>query len=165
MGRSPLRLVRFTQGLKDSPGSHRGRVAGHGGSRPLTLEDAAQLARALPEVTEGVRHGNRTWFTAGKAFAWERPLSKADVRRIGGQPPPKGPLLAVRVANLEEKEVLLLDPPPGFFDIEHFRGYPAVLLELEVVSRRNLKAAIAEAWRVCAPARFSLPAPGRPPAR
>ena len=64
-----------------------------------------------------------------------------------------------------KKEVLLLDPPPGFFDIEHFRGYPAVLLELEVVSRRNLKAAIAEAWRVCAPARFSLPAPGRPPAR
>jgi hypothetical protein len=131
----------------------------------MRVEDAAQLATALPEVSEGRRFGNRTWLIAGKGFAWERPLSKADLKRLGDQPPPKGPLLAGRVANLEEKEVLLMDPPKGFFDIEHFRGYPAVLIELDLVSRRTLRAAIEEAWRVCAPPRLSQPAPGRPRAR
>ena len=116
----------------------------------MNIEDAAQIALTFPDVTEGTRWGNRTWFVAGTGFARERPLSKADLRRLGDLPPPEGPLLAVRVANLEEKDVLMMDPPEGFFDIEHFRGYPAVLVKLDVVKRRVLKAAIAEAWRVCA---------------
>jgi len=120
------------------------------GDRPpaLNIDDAAKVALALPDVTEGRRWGNRTWFVAGKGFAWERPLSKADLKRLGSQQPPEGPLLAVRVANLEEKEVLMMDPPAGFFDIEHFSGYPAVLIQLQVVKRSVLKAAIAEAWKV-----------------
>lgn len=116
----------------------------------MTVDDAAKIALALPNVTEGTRWGNRTWLVAGKGFAWERPLSKADLKRLAGQPPPEGALLAVRVASLEEKEVLMMDPPDGFFDIAHFRDYPAVLIKLEVVQRSVLKAAIAEAWRVCA---------------
>ena len=116
----------------------------------MTIDDAAKIAMALPDVTEGTRFGNRTWFVNGQGFAWERPLSKADVRRLGSEPVPEGPLLAVRVANLEEKEILMLDPPEGFFDIEHFSGYPAVLIRLRVVDGRVLKAAITEAWKVCA---------------
>jgi hypothetical protein len=114
----------------------------------VNIDDAAKIAVALPDVTEGVRHGHRTWFVNGKGFAWERPLSKADVKRLGGEPPPEGPLVAVRVANLDEKEVLMMDPPEGFFDIEHFSGYPAVLIKLDVVKRSVLEAAIAEALKV-----------------
>ncbi|HEY4025412.1 MAG TPA: hypothetical protein VGO86_03190 [Candidatus Dormibacteraeota bacterium] len=117
----------------------------------MIIEEAAALALALPQVTEGVRFRHRTWFVAGKPFAWERPLSKADLKRLGDQPPPEGPLLAVRLANLEEKDVLLMDPPDGFFDIEHFRGFPAVLIRLGVVNRQLLTAAMVEAWYVCAP--------------
>lgn len=118
----------------------------------MNVDDAAKIALALPNVTEGTRWGKRTWLVGDKAFAWERPLNKADLGRLGDQPPPEGPLLAVRVANLDEKAVLMLDPPEGFFDIEHFRDYPAVLVKLRVVKREVLRAAVAEAYRVCAPA-------------
>lgn len=128
----------------------------------MTIEDVARLALTLPEVSEGTRFGHRTWFVAGKGFAWERPLSKADVRRLGGQPPPVGPLLAVRVANLEEKEVLMMDPPHGFFDIEHFRGYPAVLIRLQQVDGDLLKTTLVEAWHACAPSSLAAVAPPRP---
>ncbi len=126
----------------------------------MTVEEAAELAAGLPEVNEGLRFGNRTWFVAGRSFAWERPLSKADLKRLGNRQPPEGPLLAVRVANLEEKGVLLMDPPEGIFDIEYFRGYPAVLIRLRIVKRQVLRAAVVEAWKVCAPPRLA----GSPPA-
>lgn len=116
-----------------------------------TLGDVARLALALPAVTEGERHGNRTWFAAGKAFAWDRPFSKADLRRFGDQPPPDGPILAVRVADLGEKEALLAANPAAFFTIPHFDGYAAVLIKLPVVPDPDLREAVTDGWLACAP--------------
>ena len=117
----------------------------------MTLDDVARMALELPEVTEGERHGNRTWSVAGKGFAWERPFSKADIRRFGDTEPPDGPILAVRVEDLSEKEALLQANPTAFFTIPHFDGYAAVLIQLKKVRARAAREALLDGWLACAP--------------
>jgi hypothetical protein len=119
-----------------------------------TLEDAAALAAGLPEVTEGEDNhgrGHRTWAVGGKAFAWERPFSKADIKRYGSETPPAGPILAVAVADLAEKEAILAAETLGFFTIEHFNGYKAYLIQLQAVADSDLAEAITDAWLALAP--------------
>lgn len=121
----------------------------------VTMTDVARLAAALPEVTEGERYGNRTWYVAGKAFAWDRPFSRADLKRFGDQAPPGGPILAVTVADLGEKEAVLAANPAAFFTIPHFEGYPAILIQLEVVTLAALREALTDGWLAAAPGRLT----------
>jgi hypothetical protein len=120
-----------------------------------TLEDVTRLASEFPEVTDAERHGNRTWFVAGKAFAWDRPFSKADIRRFGHETPPEGPILAVRVEDLGEKEAVLAEHREAFFTIPHFDGYAAVLIQLRLVSEKALREAITDGWLACAPPKLA----------
>jgi hypothetical protein len=117
----------------------------------VSVDEAARIALELPQVTEGERYGTRTWFVAGKGFAWERPFSKADIRRYGDASPPDGPILAVRVDDLGEKEAVLAARPKSFFTIPHFDGFPAVLIHLKTVTKRALREAIVDGWLACAP--------------
>ncbi len=119
---------------------------------PATLDDVARFALALPEVTEGERHGNRTWYVPDKrkpkVFVWERPLTKADIKRFGAETPPDGEIVALRTEDLHEKEAILATKTPGFFTMEHFNGFPAYLIQLHKVGKRALKVAIVDAWLV-----------------
>jgi hypothetical protein len=116
-----------------------------------TLADVSRMVAALEEVLEGERHGHLTWFVRGKAFAWERPFSQADIKRYGAEKPPDGPILAVRVVDLMEKDAVLASHSRAMFTIPHFDGYAAVLIQLKLVSKRDLREALTDAWLACAP--------------
>jgi hypothetical protein len=117
----------------------------------VSLDEVARIALGLPEVAEGETRGARTWSVAGKGFAWERPFSKADIRRFGDATPPAGTILAVRVDDLGEKEAVLAAQPKAFFTIPHFDGYAAVLIQLKAVTKRALREALVDGWLACAP--------------
>jgi len=117
----------------------------------VTIEDVEQIIATLPAVEETVRYRHRTWTVGGKTFAWVRPLGKADLRRLGDAKPPTGPIVAVTVADLAEKEEVLAHGARGVFTISHFDGYPAVLMQLDVISKRVARELLVDGWRACAP--------------
>jgi hypothetical protein len=121
----------------------------------MTFDDVARIAAELPDVTEAESRGNRSWSVSGKAIAWERPFSKADIKRFGDEIPPDGPILAVRVLDLGEKEAALAAHPTAFFTIPHFDGYSAVLIQLKKVSKKALREAIVDGWLASAPAKLT----------
>jgi hypothetical protein len=120
-----------------------------------TIDDVARMAMELPEVTEGERHGNVTWFVRGKGFAWMRPFSKADIKRFGTTTPPDGPILAVRTADLADKEAVLSAYSKACFNIPHFDGYAAVLIRLTTVTKKALRDLLVDAWLASAPPELS----------
>ena len=114
-----------------------------------TPNDVRKLALALPATREAegrfafeVLHGSKY-----KAFAW------IWLRRFDPRKPrvPCPEVLAVRVAGLEAKEMLLLADSHKFFTEPHYDGYPAVLVRLEEVGRAELRELLMQAWAVQAP--------------
>jgi hypothetical protein len=113
------------------------------------------MALELPEVIEDERRGTLTWAVGGKCFAWERPFSKADIKRFGTATPPEGPILAVRVEDLGEKEAVLAANPKAFFTIPHFDGFSAVLVQLKLATKTAVKQALIDGWLACAPPKLA----------
>jgi hypothetical protein len=114
-----------------------------------TQADVRRVALSLPEVEEMPGHFAFSVRNKGKlkSFVWvwlERVTpGKARV------PQPK--VIALRVANLFDKDFLLALDPAKFFTEPHYDGFPAVLLRLPAVTVRELRPLITEAWRCQAP--------------
>jgi hypothetical protein len=71
-------------------------------------------------------------------------------------------VIAVRVANVGQKNVILSSDPAKFFTEPHYDGFPAVLVRLDGVSIADLRVLIEEAWRCQAPVELALRAKRKP---
>jgi hypothetical protein len=114
-----------------------------------TQADVQKIALSLPGVREGedrfafcVPSGAKC-----KGFAW------VWMERVHPKKPrvANPDVLAVRVPNLDAKEILLMADERKFFNEPHYEGFPAVLVRLKEISRAELRALLAEAWATQAP--------------
>jgi hypothetical protein len=119
-----------------------------------TWDDVARIALALPETSEGKTFDNDAWLVRGKSFVWRRPLNKSDLKALGDDAPPEGPILAAYVEDLDDKDVLISEDPEVFFTIPHFQGFRAVLILLDRIDVDTLTEVITDAWVCRAPKRL-----------
>jgi GNAT superfamily N-acetyltransferase len=107
--------------------------------------DVRRIALSLPGTEEAPNHFAFSVRNKGKlkgfVWAWMERVAPRKAR----VPQPK--VIAVRVANLEDKDVLLALDPAKFFTEPHYNGFPAVLVRLPAVTGRELRPIITEAWR------------------
>jgi hypothetical protein len=61
-------------------------------------------------------------------------------------------VIAIRVHDLAEKDMLLAARPSTLFTEPHYAGFPAVLVRLAAVDVDELEELILNAWRCQAPA-------------
>ena len=120
-------------------------------------QDVRGRALALPGTEEIERRGTLAWTVAGKGFVWERPLNKADLKRLkdAGEDAPDGQILAARVDDEGVKAALITADPEVYFTIAHFNGFDAVLALLERISADQLDELVTDAWLAVAPPRLT----------
>ena len=67
--------------------------------------------------------------------------------------------LMVLHCPLEVKEVLMEMAPDIYFQTDHFRGWPGLLVRLEVISDEELSLRLEDAWRFKAPKKLAATRP------
>jgi len=107
--------------------------------------DVRKIALSLPETTEDPE-GFR-FSVKGKQFVWVW-LERVDPKKARV---PNPDVIAVRVADDLDKQVLLASDREVFFTEPHYDGYPAVLVRLSKIDRARLKEVLTNAWRSRAP--------------
>lgn len=114
-----------------------------------TQSDVRRIALALPGVTEDpARFGFGVEVKGkpkGMAWVWRERLVPKEPRVDNPR------VLAVRVANLAAKDLIIASEPAKYFTEPHYNGYPAVLVRLEAVTVAELRPLLEEAWRCVAP--------------
>jgi hypothetical protein len=112
---------------------------------PGTVEAATDFAFSVPSKAR----------TGGYAWVWKERVDPKKAR----VPQPK--VLAIRVANLGEKDLIIASDPVKFFTEPHYNGYPAILVRLAEVTAADLKVLLHEAWRCVAPKELLGATPAR----
>jgi hypothetical protein len=113
-----------------------------------TMADLDELALAMPRAEKTVSDDGRpAYLVHGKLFCLHR-SRRPDAKDLEtGER--LSDVLMFRVADLDEKELLLADDRGIYFTTPHFNGYPAVLVripDLARLDRDELRDTVAEAW-------------------
>jgi hypothetical protein len=122
-----------------------------------TIADLDRLALALPQVTKELSEDGRpSYRVQGKLFCCHRGPRRDALDAATGER--MDDVLMFRVADLEEKELLLQARPDILFTTPHFDGYPAVLMRipsLAALEDDTLGDLLTEAWLTRAPRRVA----------
>ena len=94
----------------------------------------AAKATMLPEIEEGSSYGTPSLKVKGKFLLRVR---EPDVIAI--------------MCSLEEKAILMEARPAIYFETDHYKGWPAVLIRLSKIKDEDLAHRIGVAWRLQAP--------------
>jgi hypothetical protein len=114
-----------------------------------TQDDVRRIALGLPGAFEEDDRFAFAVTNKGKAKAfpwvWAERVEPKKPRVFNPE------VLAVRVANLNEKDAILALDERKFFTEPHYNGFPAVLLRLAEVTLDELEQLITEGYRCQAP--------------
>ncbi|MEZ0003505.1 hypothetical protein CO661_13435 [Sinorhizobium fredii] len=104
------------------------------------FERVRRLAEAagLPETTVGTSYGTPALLVKGKSF-----VRTKDAETL------------VVMCALEEKEMLMELDPSLFFETDHYKGWPAMLVRLAIIDDAALTQRLIAAWREKAPKRLA----------
>jgi hypothetical protein len=112
-------------------------------------DDVRRIALSLPESRQAedhfafsVRNGQKD---KGFVWVWMERVHPKKARVAQAE------VLAVRVANLSDKEMLLATDPAKFFTEPHYNGFPAILVRLAAIDADELEELVVDAWRTQAP--------------
>jgi hypothetical protein len=98
---------------------------------------AAAKAADLPEVEMGTSYGTPALKVRGKLL-----LRVKDAETL------------VLMCALEEKELLMEAAPHIYFETDHYKGWPAVLVRVAAIGEAELAHRLTRAWRLKAPKRL-----------
>jgi len=93
--------------------------------------------RGLPDVSQSTSYGAPSLKVKTKNFASVR-----------------GPSEMVLHCPIEHKELLMEMAPHIYWQTDHFKGWPGLLVRLEVISDEELGLRLEDAWRFRAPKRL-----------
>ena len=108
--------------------------------------DARKIAMTLQGAADESDDRRLVFSIAGKGFAWtfmRRPAPKA--KRV-----PDVSVLAVR-CTMESKHMLIAAAPNIYFDDDHYRNFPAVLVRLKAIGKKEFTALLEKAWELQKP--------------
>ena len=109
-------------------------------AREAEIERMLRLCakHGLPEVTQSTSYGAPSVKVKSKNFASVR-----------------GPQEMVLHCPLEQKDLLMEMAPDVYWQTDHFKGWPGLLVRLEVISDEELGLRLEDAWRFRAPKRLA----------
>ncbi len=114
-----------------------------------TQQDVRRIALSLPETNEDASRFAFSVLNKGKlrgiVWVWLERIHPKKARV------PNPSVVAVAVADLNEKELLLAANPGKYFTEPHYNSYPAILVRLADVDLDELSGLIVNAWGCAAP--------------